>query len=205
MREVMNISGGYELITGIFFGAWLLASAAGSAMAGRSGMNDIRKINLAFSASQVISFALLILLSRIFLESGETPGFAASIMMTFIMLLPFCFVSGFAFIKLISLAKTLHNYVPGKSFTIETTGSIVAGILLSVLTSGLLNTGQIILVIMILSPPIFTLTSASPGVKTLNNAGTAIKRENSGMKIKVLLRKNRRPMLEQYVKSKHSA
>jgi hypothetical protein len=57
---------------------------------------------------------------------------------------------------------------------------------------------------MILSPPIFTLTSASPGVKTLNNAGTAIKRENSGMKIKVLLRKNRRPMLEQYVKSMHS-
>ncbi len=151
MREIMNISGGYELITGIFFGSWLLASAAGAAMAGRSGINDIRKINLAFSASQVISIVLLILVSRLFLESGETPGFGTSIIMTFLMLLPFCFVSGFAFIKLISLAKTLHNYVPGKSFSIETTGSIVAGILLSVLTSGLLNTGQILLVIVILS------------------------------------------------------
>jgi len=151
VREIMNISGGYELITGIFFGSWLIASAAGSAMAGRSGMSDIRKINLAFSASQIISILLLILLSRLFLESGETPGFAISMIMTFLMLLPFCFVSGFTFIKLISLARTLHGYVPGKSFSIETTGSIIAGILLSVLTSGLLNTGQILLVIIIMS------------------------------------------------------
>src|SRR4030042_911587 len=61
------------------------------------------------------------------------------------------------------------------------------------------------LVMMILNPPSFMLSSASPGVKTLNNAGTAIKRENSGMNIKDRLRKKFRLMLEQYDKSKHSA
>ncbi|HBQ83395.1 MAG TPA: hypothetical protein DD745_11025 [Bacteroidales bacterium] len=30
IREMMNISGGYELITGIFLGTWLITSAAGS-------------------------------------------------------------------------------------------------------------------------------------------------------------------------------
>ena len=151
MREIMNISGGYELITGIFFGSWLIASATGSALAGKYGMNDIRKINLAFSVSPFISLLLLIFLSRFFLESGETPGFLASMVLIFLMLLPFCFFSGFAFVKLISFAKTKYNYVPGRSFSIETTGSILAGILLSVLTSGLLNTGQILPVILILN------------------------------------------------------
>jgi len=151
MREIMNISGGYELITGVFFGSWLISSAAGSAVAGKCNINDIRKINLAFSLSQIISVLLLFVLSRLFLESGESPGFIKGMIITFIMLLPFCFFSGFTFIKLTSAARTLHDYVPGKSFSIETTGGIVAGVLLTILTSGLLNTGQILLVIIILS------------------------------------------------------
>ena len=31
IREMMNISGGYELITGIFLGSWLIGSAIGAA------------------------------------------------------------------------------------------------------------------------------------------------------------------------------
>ena len=150
MREIMNISGGYELITGVFLGSWLFASALGAGIAGKSKMNDIRKINMAFSLSPFVSLLLLILLSRLFLESGETPSFLISMVLTFLLLVPFCLVSGFAFVKLISFARTGIDYVPGRSFSIETTGGIFAGILLSVLTSGLLNTWQIILVILLL-------------------------------------------------------
>ena len=39
---------------------------------------------------------------------------------------------------------------PGRSFSIETTGGITAGILLSALTSGLLNTYKLLLIIVIL-------------------------------------------------------
>ena len=35
------------------------------------------------------------------------------------------------------------------------------------------------------------INNGSPGLKTLNSAGTAIKSENKGMKIHVLLRKNK--------------
>lgn len=48
IREVMNIAGGYELIVGTFLGSWLIGSAIGASIAGKSLLNDIRKINLVF-------------------------------------------------------------------------------------------------------------------------------------------------------------
>ncbi len=53
MREMMNIAGGYELISGVFLGSWLITSAAGAALATKSALNDIRKINLLFAARSV--------------------------------------------------------------------------------------------------------------------------------------------------------
>lgn len=150
IREVMNISGGYELISGIFLGSWLIASASGAAIAAKSSLNDIRKINLIFSISPFVSLFLLIILSGLFLETGETPSLLVSMIFTFLLLLPFCLVSGFTFIKLIGIARESNNLSPGRSFSIETTGGIAAGIILSSLTSGLLNTYKLFLVIVIL-------------------------------------------------------
>jgi spermidine synthase len=158
MREIMNISGGYELIAGVFLGSWLIASAAGAAIAGKSGLNDIRKINLAFSVSPLISLALMILLSRLLLETGETPSFLLSMIFTFLLLIPFCLVSGFTFVKLISAARNENSINPGRSFSIETTGGIAAGILLSLLTAGILNTYQLLLTIIFLTLAYTTLT-----------------------------------------------
>ena len=125
----MNISGGYELITGTFLGSWLIGSAIGVSLAARSSLKDIKKINLNFSISPVISLFLLIFLARLFLNEGETPSFFVSIIYTFLVVLPFCFVSGFTFAKLISIARTDNDFVPGKSFSIETLGGIIAGII----------------------------------------------------------------------------
>ena len=150
IREIMNIAGGYELITGTFLGSWLIGSAIGSALAGRSPLNDIKKISLIFSFTPVISLVLLIVLSRLFFEPGETPSFLAGMVLTFLVLIPFCLASGFAFVKLMSAAREINDYVPGKSFSIETTGGVAAGILISVITSGFLNTYQILLTLIIL-------------------------------------------------------
>ena len=151
MREIMNITGGYELITGSFLGSWLIGSAIGAIIAGRSALNDIRKINLVFSLSPFISLLLMLFLSRVFLNPGESPSFLVSIIYTFLVLIPFCIVSGFTFIKLVTIASLENNFVPGKSFSIETTGGIVAGIIISILTAGLLNTYKLLLLIVLLS------------------------------------------------------
>lgn len=164
MREVMNISGGYELITGLFFGSWLIASAVGAALASISPLNDLRKINLIFAVSPVISLILLIILSRLFLGTGEIPSFLSTLILTFLILVPFCLVSGFAFIKVITSAGGKNNFSPGESFSIETTGGIIAGIIVSILTSGLINTYLLLLIITFLTIAYAVLTFyAKPG------------------------------------------
>ena len=150
LKEIMNISGGYELIAGTFLASWLTGSAAGSSAARKSPLSDIRKINLFFSISPAVSLFLLLFLSRLFVKPGETPSFLTGIVFTLLVLVPFCFISGFTFVKLISFGKILRAYNPGKSFSIETCGGLAAGIAISVLGSGRLNTYEAILLILIL-------------------------------------------------------
>ena len=151
IREIMNIAGGYELITGTFLGSWLISSAAGAAMARRSSLTDIRKINLIFSLSPLITLLLVLTLGRLFLDSGQTPSFLLSVIFTLLALFPFCFVSGFTFIKLIKYAEKSLSFSAGKSFSIETVGGIVAGVTVSILTAGFLNTYQLLMLIIILN------------------------------------------------------
>jgi spermidine synthase len=151
LREIMNITGGYELISGSFLGSWLIGSAIGASVAGKSSLNDIRKINLVFAFSPFVSIVLMLFLSRVLLSVGETPSLLTSVIYTFIVLIPFCLVSGFTFTKLIILAGNENIFMPGKSFSIETIGGIVAGLLVSVFSSGLLNTYKLLLLIILLS------------------------------------------------------
>ena len=158
MKEIMNISGGYELIAGTFLGSWLIGSAFGSGLARNSNLSDIRKINLMFAVSPFVSLLLLILLARLFLQPGETPSFLLSVGFTFLVLIPFCLISGFTFVKLISIAKSVNSFLPGKSYSIETTGGIASGIFVSVLGSGKIDTYQMLLMIVIMGLSYVILT-----------------------------------------------
>jgi spermidine synthase len=158
IREIMNVSGGYELVAGIFLGSWLIASSIGSAAGGKSSMNDIRRINLAFALSPLLSVTLLILLKRIFLSTGETPTVMESIIMTFLILLPFCLVSGFTFVKLISFSRKVNKSDPGKSFSIETIGGIIAGLFISFISQGRFNNYKLLLLIILFTLAFSILT-----------------------------------------------
>jgi spermidine synthase len=158
IREMINITGGYELIAGVFLGSWLVASAAGAAIAGKSAHGDIGKTSLIFSITPFISLLMMVLFSRFFLERGETPSFLLSIIFTLIVLLPFCLVSGFYFIKLLNCARQSHEIAPGKSYSTETIGAAVAGVFISVLASGSLNNYKLFLVITMLSLAFTLLT-----------------------------------------------
>ena len=157
LREIMNITGGYELVAGAFLFSWLIGSAAGSALAPRSSLTDIGKINLYFAIAPLFSIIMMLLFSRLFLKTGETPSFLAGIVFTGLVLFPFCLISGFTFIKLISAGKA-RKIIPGKSFSIETAGGIAAGIIISLLSTGILNTYQSLLLIITLGISYSVLT-----------------------------------------------
>ncbi len=151
MREMMNISGGFELMSGIFLGAWLLATAAGSMAAVSSRMDDPPKINMFFSLSPLASISVMILLARFFLTPGESPSFLFSILFIFLTLFPFCFISGYLFLKLLGRAGIVNGYSPGKSYAIETAGGVLAGILVTFLASGRVNNYELLFLAVILS------------------------------------------------------
>jgi len=71
LKELMNITGGYELIAGAFLCSWLIGSAAGSGLAPRSSMTDLGKINLYFScrSSDFCSFITIVI--KALPEDGE--------------------------------------------------------------------------------------------------------------------------------------
>lgn len=150
LREMMNITGGYELISGVFFGSWLITSAAGASVAGKSTLNNMRKILLTFSFAPFISLFLMLFLSKLFMITGQTPSFLESFIYTLLVTGPFCFVSGYTFIRLIESGRKTNPY-PGYYFSIETLGGVLAGLLISVLAAGLLNTYELLLLIVTLA------------------------------------------------------
>ncbi len=149
IREMMNITGGYELITGTFLASWLITSALGAVIAGKSQLYNLKKINIIFSFSPLVSVLMLILLSRLFLSTGEIPSFLGGLIFTFLVLIPFCLMSGFTFVKLISAAGISNRYTPGRSFAVETVGGIVSGIAVALFSAGILHTWQMILILIV--------------------------------------------------------
>ncbi|MBP7037436.1 MAG: hypothetical protein KBB30_00900, partial [Bacteroidales bacterium] len=157
LREMMNITGGYELIAGAFLCAWLIVSALGSSLARGTGATGLGKTLLLFTTAPLLSLSILILLTRLILHPGETPSFPAGLMVTIAVLLPFCLISGFTFIKLTEAGRT-SGRDPGMSFSVETAGGIVAGIVISVLGAGILDTYQAFLIITLMGITWYMLT-----------------------------------------------
>lgn len=157
LREMMNITGGYELIAGAFLCAWLIVSALGSSLARGTGATGLGKTMLLFTTAPLLSLSILILLTRLILHPGETPSFPAGLMVTIAVLLPFCLISGFTFIKLTEAGRT-SGRDPGMSFSVETAGGIVAGIVISVLGAGILDTYQAFLIITLMGITWYLLT-----------------------------------------------
>ena len=151
MKEAMNIAGGNELIAGVFMGTWLIMSALGAWLGGDTKTTNLRSINLLFSFSPVVSLLFLLVASTSFVHPGETMSFFKSLIFTLVITAPICIASGYAFIKLVELSVLVNRSVPGKSFAMETLGGILAGILISIVSSGLVNTYLLILLTILLS------------------------------------------------------
>jgi spermidine synthase len=120
---------------------------------------DLRKINIIFAVSPIVSLALLIFLKRLFFNTGESPGFLAGMIYTLIVLLPCTFITGFTFIRLLTLAGESGSLTSGKAFSVETSGGVLSGIVVSASGVGILNNYQVFLITLLAFTVYLVITS----------------------------------------------
>ena len=149
IRELLVIFYGNELSTAIILASWLIWTSLGSATLGRIA-DAISNKHRAFGSVQILlafllpSSILMVRLSRILwnIPVGEVIGLATMMVISFAILAPFCFLSGFLF----ALGCSLHSKATGgrgKSvgsvYLLEAIGSGVGGVAFTALFVHFLN------------------------------------------------------------------
>ncbi|MDT8400892.1 MAG: hypothetical protein RQ743_04285 [Bacteroidales bacterium] len=150
LREILNLSGGYEIAAGAVFAFWIFISALGAKIAGKNKKANLSGLTAILPLGSIISLLIFIILSKVLIEEGVTPGIIYTLVITGLSLLPFCFLSGFLFVKLSFYASRETHLLPGNSFALETTGSMIAGIIVTLVTGNILGNFQILVLAIIL-------------------------------------------------------
>ncbi|HCC71676.1 MAG TPA: hypothetical protein DEQ09_11070 [Bacteroidales bacterium] len=146
LREILNLSGGYEIAAGAVLTCWILVSALGAKLGGTNRPTNTIALTAFLPAGSILSFLLYIVLSKALIEEGVTPGIIFILIITLVSLIPFCLLSGYLFVRLSYKASTDISQLPGKSFAIETTGSMLAGIIITLVTGSILDNFQILII-----------------------------------------------------------
>jgi spermidine synthase len=155
LRELMVVFSGNELSTGVMLAAWLLWTALGSALLG--ALADRIKRNASFFASMQLGLAAILpasfLLTRYLrpllgIPVGEIASLPQMVVGIFMLLIPFCLLSGFLF----ALGCSLLGEIMGKEarsvgvvYAYEALGGGIGGIAFSVLLIHILNSWQVVL------------------------------------------------------------
>lgn len=163
LREIMNLAGGYELVTGSLFFVWLALSAAGALSAGII-ITKIKPVNLIMLLPLTAPLAQVILIasSRFLLAPGEYASFTNTLIISAATLLPVSFFSGFLFVQLSARRNKGDTVSPGSGFAIETTGGIIAGILVAIGGGGIAGNHTIIMITAVAALVLFTVINSRP-------------------------------------------
>jgi spermidine synthase len=153
LRELMKVFSGNELTTGIVLAAWLLWTAAGSALAGAFADRLPNKTSIFAAVQMILSVILLasFLLTRYLrpllgIPAGEIASLPQMIAGIFLLLIPLCLSSGFLF----ALGCSLLGEIAGKGvrsighvYAYEALGAGIGGIAFSLLLIHIFNPWQI--------------------------------------------------------------
>ena len=92
----------------------------------------------------MILIALLYILKNLMFPPGTIVGIGYSVLAAFILLFPVCFLSGYLFTTFSTLYSEIKNTnLTGKSYSIESLGSLAGGILFSILFGRFFNSFEV--------------------------------------------------------------
>lgn len=137
MRELLSAFTGNELVFGIVLGCWLLLIGAGAAVGGipRILKKPETTLILALIAIAILPiievFALRVLRNEFFVRGAEV-GIPKTTVSCFVLLLPYCIISGFL-LTLASklLASTRDSASIGQVYFLDNIGDMLGGFLFS--------------------------------------------------------------------------
>ena len=146
IREFLSVYNGNELITGMILANWMLLTGLGSYL-GKLFENQINKlsfINLSHILMAILPLIIAFLtyyLRSIIYPPGKTINLAEVFFNSFILLSPFCLITGMLFPGLAAiLSYQSKSNVINKAYSIEALGSLVGGVLFNFLLLVVLKT-----------------------------------------------------------------
>jgi spermidine synthase len=153
MREFMFVFGGNELIIGVILANWMVLTGIG-AFAGKSAVHIQGRETFSRNAMVVLGwippvlFFFIEFLRNFFFKTGAEIGFYQILVSTVIFLAPFCFLSGFLFTCLADFISHQKIRIPAeKSYAIESTGSLLAGVSASFILFSFMSNFQALLLL----------------------------------------------------------
>ncbi len=150
MRELLTVISGNELIIGIILANWLFLTGFGAYL-GKFTRKTRREFEILIAAQIFIALLpiahilLIRVLRNVIFIRGEAIGMASAIISSFILLLPYCLISGF----LLTFACTVFTSKDetlniGQIYFIDNIGDILGGLIFSFILVYFLNVFQIL-------------------------------------------------------------
>ncbi len=147
IREFLSVFYGNELVIGVLFANWMLLTGLGSylgrfvgAVKGRSGF--LATLLMLLGTIPFLTVFLLRFLKNIAFPVGTMIGLVPIIWSSFILVAPYCILSGISFTLLCSLAWSANGKPVGSVYSTEALGSFAGGIIYSLALIFILNTFQ---------------------------------------------------------------
>jgi spermidine synthase len=157
LREFLAVFYGNELVIGIILANWMILTGIGAFLGKYFGYRKISEKNLIFSffaqgIFPIMTVFLLDYLRNIVFTSGSMVNLVQILYSSFILLFPFCIVSGFTFIFLTSLISFNNkSNLISKVYALESVGSLIGGLISSFLMIFFLKTYQSLTILLILN------------------------------------------------------
>ncbi len=148
LREFLSVFYGNELVIGVLLANWMLLTGLGSFLGRfiKRISNSIRfliLLQILLAIFPFVTVLLLRLLRNAVFPVGTMVGLLPILWSSFVLLIPYCVLSGSAFTVLVKLASREDGSgVIGEIYAREALGSVVGGLIFSLVLLFVLNTFQ---------------------------------------------------------------
>jgi spermidine synthase len=166
MRELLGAFSGNEMVLGVVLGLWLLLMGLGAWLGRTSGnlrspLAALAVIQMLVAVLPLLQVFLLRALRNVVFIRGAAVGVTETVGASFVLLLPYCLVAGYALtLACAILARDEGPAGIGRAYVADSLGSIIGGILFSLVLIRFLDHSAILVF-----PALLNLVLAAVGLR----------------------------------------